>query len=436
MNSIEIGLSCKPERLNGSSNMRRALSFLILSTILSTGVFAHNDWVGEFSFDEDGGETAGGSKIFVSHTLDIKSRPDGSYSAKLLSQGFQTSNDILGEAKVDENVLSIFFKSKGEDHNGAEFKKDELLFRIYTYEGNYFTIWDSFKPTLDASLEQAKIRFTPSEKALQDRKDIRWARINFPKANFAITVPDNFIYQKGVTKVQLGVLSALTPGFSVNVVTEPGKDPGYASYLLRENPGEELRFGKTWVLKSSFSRSERPVRNIIIFDKDRYTKISFSSRDRKVLESVDSLVEVQGKRLGEPIVTATSQIDGKKLKSSKAVKEFKEVDRTMDMSKVKFIKTETHECPFDNSVSRSPSKLYSPKMGLKTEELPERTVTVCFDLAPNGFASNIVVKSMGPVQKSLAIAKKLLEGARIVPAIKDGKYVSAPVKLSYAGTLG
>ena len=57
--------------------MKQLVRVFIVIAALSIGSAAQNDWIGSYSFDEDGGKTAGGTAIFISHQLDVYEGGDG-----------------------------------------------------------------------------------------------------------------------------------------------------------------------------------------------------------------------------------------------------------------------------------------------------------------------------------------------------------------------
>ncbi len=65
---------------------------------LAIPVKAQDEWLGSYEFYEDGGKTAGGTTIFVSHQIDILESDDG-LIAMIQSGGYQTSIDY-GSCKV------------------------------------------------------------------------------------------------------------------------------------------------------------------------------------------------------------------------------------------------------------------------------------------------------------------------------------------------
>ena len=98
--------------------MKKVINILAcILVIASFAVFAQaqKEWLGNYSFDEDGGKTAGGTAIFVSHEINIVESDDG-LIATIQSNGFQTSKDLICTTKIEGGKLLIYFDSYGENN--------------------------------------------------------------------------------------------------------------------------------------------------------------------------------------------------------------------------------------------------------------------------------------------------------------------------------
>ena len=126
---------------------------------LSFTVTAQSAWTGEYFFDEDGGESVGGSKIYVVHSLRIIESRDGVLTGHLYSQGYQTSVDVFGTVKIIDDELQLLYERDGSDHTGKEFLKDEVLLRLKREKDRIVTNWESFIPLLESSQANGKTRF-------------------------------------------------------------------------------------------------------------------------------------------------------------------------------------------------------------------------------------------------------------------------------------
>lgn len=72
-------------------------------------------WVGEYSFAEDGGRTAGGSPIFVVHELRVF-REGGALKARLESNGYQTYAAFECDARAEGRRLKLFFVRHADEN--------------------------------------------------------------------------------------------------------------------------------------------------------------------------------------------------------------------------------------------------------------------------------------------------------------------------------
>jgi hypothetical protein len=112
---------------------------------------AADAWVGEYSFGEDGGRTAGGSVIYVVHQLTV-SREGGALRARLESNGYQTYAAFECEARVEAGRLKIFFTRHAEENvfmRGDYRPGDLLLSLARTGAGRrarLLTYWGKFRP--------------------------------------------------------------------------------------------------------------------------------------------------------------------------------------------------------------------------------------------------------------------------------------------------
>lgn len=108
-------------------------------------------WVGDYSFVEDGGKTAGGTRIIVIHSLAIH-KEAGKLIAEIASQGYQTSRQVVGEVRVTGNVARIYFKSYGEGNMYESHREGDLLltFKRVTQRGRtrILTYWNAFEPSM------------------------------------------------------------------------------------------------------------------------------------------------------------------------------------------------------------------------------------------------------------------------------------------------
>lgn len=122
-----------------------ATMFVLFAFVFSAS--AQTNWVGFYEFYEDGGKTAGGSKIFVAHDLEVFETDDG-LKARIKANGFQTSRDINAAAKVEGAKISFYLEGYGEDNVLELYEPDELLFSLEIKNKKMVTNWNSYKPAL------------------------------------------------------------------------------------------------------------------------------------------------------------------------------------------------------------------------------------------------------------------------------------------------
>lgn len=143
------------------------ISIILVILILAGGGAGMGNWDGIYTFDEDGGKTAGGTAIFVTHELEIIETDEG-FSAVLKSNGYQTSRDLHCSARVEGTKLMVFFESYGEDNVFEPYSEGDLLLTLEqksSKNGEIFvTYWGAFKPILKKNEKPGKVYFVKSEK--------------------------------------------------------------------------------------------------------------------------------------------------------------------------------------------------------------------------------------------------------------------------------
>ena len=147
--------------------MRKPLAIVCLMLFVAASAAAQKDWVGHYSFDEDGGKNAGGTVIFIVHQLTVMETDDG-LIAHLESNGYQTSKDLNCKAKVNGNKLEIYFESYGENNVFETYKPGDLLFtferRAAKGKTELLTFWGKFTPIVPKNEKSGKVYFTKSSK--------------------------------------------------------------------------------------------------------------------------------------------------------------------------------------------------------------------------------------------------------------------------------
>ncbi|MDI1242790.1 MAG: DUF5991 domain-containing protein [bacterium] len=147
--------------------MKRAVVSLVFAFALASVSLAQGDWVGTYSFDEDGGRNAGGTAIFIVHELVVMETDDGS-RATLKSNGYQTSKDLNCTAQVKGSKLEIYFESYGEDNVFETYSPGDLLLTLEnkTAKGKseVLTWWGKFTPIVPEKPKTGKVFFVKTKK--------------------------------------------------------------------------------------------------------------------------------------------------------------------------------------------------------------------------------------------------------------------------------
>lgn len=139
--------------------------FCLLFLAFSASAYAQNDWAGKYEFDENGGKTAGGTVVFISHQLEIRETDDG-LMAFIQSNGYQTSKDLVATTKIEGNKLLIYFESYGENNVFESYEEGDLLFTLekQTVKGktSILTHWNKFLPVVPKNEKSGMIYFKKS----------------------------------------------------------------------------------------------------------------------------------------------------------------------------------------------------------------------------------------------------------------------------------
>ncbi|CAN5277146.1 hypothetical protein BH10ACI1_BH10ACI1_08030 [soil metagenome] len=146
---------------------------VILFILTLTGIFciaanAQTAWTGVYQFDEDGGQTAGGTQISIYHTIEVRETANG-LMATIKSNGYQTSVDLICTAKSENNKLLIYFADYGEDNVLENFKEGDLLLTLEAKnENEVLTFWGKFQPSIEKNEKSGKVYFVKSKVLNQD----------------------------------------------------------------------------------------------------------------------------------------------------------------------------------------------------------------------------------------------------------------------------
>jgi hypothetical protein len=148
--------------------MRKILLIAVGLLAFSLHANAQNDWTGAYSLDENGGKNAGGATIFISHELTIFDGDEG-LAARIQSNGYQTSSDLICTTKIEGAKLLIYFQSYGEDNMFEPYKPGDLLFTLErkTEKGKpvVLTHWGKFTPAIPKNSKSGKVYFEAASKS-------------------------------------------------------------------------------------------------------------------------------------------------------------------------------------------------------------------------------------------------------------------------------
>ncbi|MBK8151512.1 MAG: hypothetical protein IPK58_25785 [Acidobacteria bacterium] len=136
----------------------KPILFLLL-TVFATAAFAQERWTGRYEFEELGGKTSGGTAIIVNHEIEITDSDDG-LIALIRGTGFQTSRDLVGNARVEGEKLLIYFNSYNEDNVLEPYAEGDLLLTLERRKGELLTFWGKYLPVVQKNEKTGKVYFT------------------------------------------------------------------------------------------------------------------------------------------------------------------------------------------------------------------------------------------------------------------------------------
>ncbi len=131
--------------------MRGRAHFLAVVVAVAFGGAVHAeqaaDWTGSYSYTEQGGRTAGGTGIVVTHEISVK-REGGQYRAEIGASGYQTQVQIFALATVAGNKLQLRFERDGDDQMfKGRYQPGALLLELERSSGGrLLTHWGAYTP--------------------------------------------------------------------------------------------------------------------------------------------------------------------------------------------------------------------------------------------------------------------------------------------------
>ena len=116
---------------------------------------------GKYEFYENGGKTAGGTAVFVGHSLELGS--DG--TATLTADGYQTARDLICTFKMNASKTMVYFQKYNADgvNSFEPYKEGELLLTLEnrTVKGKkvVWTVFGKYQPTVKVAPKAGGIYF-------------------------------------------------------------------------------------------------------------------------------------------------------------------------------------------------------------------------------------------------------------------------------------
>lgn len=130
--------------------MTRVVASLAIALGLSSAALAAQPWDGSYVYEQALGPGAGGTQLFVTHTLTV-SGPEG---CRLVAEGFQTDETIRCKAMPDGDRLLVSFVSFGsgkvENKYGVKlYSPGQPLFVIAQGPNGLVTTWQAYAKAVD-----------------------------------------------------------------------------------------------------------------------------------------------------------------------------------------------------------------------------------------------------------------------------------------------
>jgi len=107
------------------------------------------NWAGRYVYEHDGGRTAGGTGIVVTHVLNMKNN-----SCRLEASGFQTDETIVCRTRIDgKGVVVSFVGYPGggtrNKYGVAQYRTGGTLFSMRKTAKGIVTTWGDYSPVED-----------------------------------------------------------------------------------------------------------------------------------------------------------------------------------------------------------------------------------------------------------------------------------------------
>jgi len=143
-------------------NLRKILIASLFVLAFFSAASAQKEWLGSYSFEEDGGKNAGGAAIYISHRIDVSESDEG-LIANVQSNGYQTAKELICTTKIEGNKLLIYFSNYGENNMFETYEQGDLLLTLEskTVKGKteILTFWGKFQPVVPKNEKTGKVYF-------------------------------------------------------------------------------------------------------------------------------------------------------------------------------------------------------------------------------------------------------------------------------------
>jgi hypothetical protein len=117
-------------------------------------VKAESSWEGSYTFQEGGGWSAGGTGMFVEHTIRVYWRRE-ELIADVDAAGFQVSISLRCVARAEGDRLNLYFESYREDNITEPYRMGQLLLSLArsTFRGKarILTYWGAYRPAFQTA---------------------------------------------------------------------------------------------------------------------------------------------------------------------------------------------------------------------------------------------------------------------------------------------
>ena len=118
-------------------------------------------WEGTYTFQEGGGRTAGGTGMFIEHTIKVYRRGE-ELITDLDAAGFQVSVSLRCVAKAEGTRLNFYFESYREDNITEPYRRGQLFLSLErsTSRGKIriLTYWAAYRPAFK-TLKNGRVYF-------------------------------------------------------------------------------------------------------------------------------------------------------------------------------------------------------------------------------------------------------------------------------------